>query len=224
MRSMVIVMVAGVMVLHCGVARAAKTWDDMSWWGNTGAKPEPKSDSIGRAGCWWLPVEAAKNDQDVELWGNRGVVFHAWKKPTPTESKPSPPKPVEPELIDYKPYPSIGLILFDFGKAVLRAEGKAEADKVVVELKKHRNDKVIVEGHASPEGDDAYNMALGLRRAESVKKYMVESGIEPNRITTKSYGETQPVLPNDIPARRKINRRVEFRVEIHEDPRPVRRK
>ena len=208
----VLAAVLGLLALHCGVAHAAKTWDDMSWWGNTGAKPEPKADAKGRVGCWWLPVEAAKNDQDVELWGNRGVVFHAWKKPTPEIN-------VEKSR-DYTEHPGrvivdplvFNSILFDFGKAVMRAEGKAEADKSVAELKQWSRDTLIIEGHASSEGDEAYNMALGQRRADAVKKYMVESGIAPERIKTVSFGESRPAVPNDVEANRKLNRRAEFKM------------
>ncbi len=216
MRNVFLAAILGVMALHCGIAYAAKTWDDMTWWGNTGAKPEPKADSKGRAGCWWLPVEAAKNDQDGELWGNRGVVFHAWKKPVRETELDTLHKPIErpggPEYVLM-----FNVILFDFGKAVLQAAGKAEADKVISRLKKYTQsngygrETVTIEGHASSEGDEAYNMALGLRRAEAVKKYMVESGVEPSRITTKSFGETRPGVSNDTPANRKLNRRVEFR-------------
>ncbi len=202
------------MALHCGMAHAGKKADDLSLWGNTGAKPEPKTDSKGRAGCWWLPVEAAKNDHDGELWGNRGVVFRAWKK-LAMEKKPAPPKSVPGPIMDGTGgVPRLNDILFDFGKAVLKTEGKVEADKLVADLKKYGRDTVIIEGHASSEGDEVYNNALGLRRAEAVKKYMVESGIAPERITTVSFGETKPAVPNDVKANRKLNRRVQFKLNL----------
>ncbi len=209
MRKTALAMMVGVMVLHCGVAHAAKAWDDMSWWGNTGAKPEPKADSKERTGCWWLPVEAAKNDKDGELWGNRGVMFHRWNKPVAKEEKRAP--------LEHRPrkdvYPIIyNSILFDFGKAILRAEGKAEADKLIADLKHYDHDTLIIEGHASSEGDEAYNMALGMRRADAVKKYMVESGIAPERIKTVSFGESRPAVTNDVEANRKLNRRAEFKM------------
>ena len=211
MRKTALAMMVGVMVLHCGVAHAAKAWDDMSWWGNTGAKPEPKADSKERTGCWWLPVEAAKNDKDGELWGNRGIVFHAWKKPV-VEKKVVPPPP-QGMRGHGDPGPIIlNNVLFDFGKAVLKAEGKAEADKLIADLKHYDHDTLIIEGHASSEGDEAYNMALGMRRADAVKKYMVESGIAPERIKTVSFGESRPAVTNDVEANRKLNRRAEFKM------------
>ncbi len=216
MRKMILAAALGLMVLNGGVAYAAKTWDDMSWWGNTGAKPEPKSDSKCRTGCWWLPVAAAKNEQDGELWGNRGVVFHVWKKPLKKSENAEPETSSKvPPSIDYALI--INNILFDFGKAVLQPSGRASVDAVIGRMKRYPKsngygrETVTIEGHASSEGDEAYNLALGLQRAETVRKYMIESGIEPSRITTISYGETRPCVPNDTPANRKLNRRVEFR-------------
>ena len=213
MRNIVLLAVVGVMILNCDAAHAAKTWDDMSWWGNTSAKPEPKTDPKERAGCWWLPVEAAKNEQDGELWGNRGVVFHAWKEGAKRETRPPLPSPVH-IISDPAPKLILNNILFDFGKSVLRAEGKVEADKAVMQMKKWGRDTVTLEGYASSEGDESYNNALGLRRAEAVKKYMVESGIAPERITTESFGETRPAVPETSPANQKLNRRVEFKYHV----------
>jgi len=213
MRNMTLVAVVGAMALSCCTAQAAKAWDDMSWWGNTGAKPEPKADAKARAGCWWFPMEAAKNDGDGELWGNRGIVFHAWKKPAAAPRETLPPPPVESPPIDYRSN-ILNNILFDRDKTVVRPEGKPEIDKVVIELKRFPKDTVEVEGHTSSEGDPAYNMALGQRRADTVKKYMVESGIAPERVKAVSYGHTRPAVPNDSEPNRKLNRRVEFRYRV----------
>ena len=97
MKKLVILAVAIALIGACGTANAAKSWSDMSWWGNTGAKPLPVADSKGRAGYWWWPTDgvggevakaACGTDSDNNLWGNRGIVFHAWVKP---EAK-KPPK------------------------------------------------------------------------------------------------------------------------------------
>jgi len=212
MRSVILAAVLGASVLSCGNGHAAKRWDDMSWWGNTGAKPEPKADLDARAGCWWLPVEAAKNEGDGELWGNRGIVFHTWKKPVPAPSSPPRPREKTP-MVDRIIY-ILNNILFDRDKAVLKPEARPELDKVVVGLKRFPHDTVEVQGHTSSEGDPAYNMALGQRRADTAKKYMVESGIAPERIKAVSYGHTHPAVPNDSEPNRKLNRRVEFKLNM----------
>jgi OOP family OmpA-OmpF porin len=72
---------------------------------------------------------------------------------------------------------------------------------------------VEIQGHTDSKGSDDYNMALGMRRAESVKKYLGTQGISADRITTRSFGKTQPVADNEVngkdnPTGRALNRRV----------------
>jgi len=194
-------------------ATAAKVWDDMSWWGNTGATPEPVADSKGRSGYWWWPKEPASNAGDSELWGNRGIVYSAWEKPVPpAPPAPTPPPPAPP--VQKRTAPVFNHVLFDFDKAVLKPEGKAIVDEVIAYLKKYPQDKVTIEGHCCNIGTEEYNMGLGQRRADAVKKYMVENGIDPSRITTISYGESRPAVPNDTPQNRKLNRRAVFVITI----------
>ncbi len=186
-----------------------KQWDDLSWWGTSGATPAPYKDAT-RTGYWWWPVKPCSNADDTELWGNRGKVFHnvycAVEAPKPPAEK--------PKVGRQKPV--VNNVLFDFDKAVLKPEGKAETDKVVADLKQNQKDTVVLQGHTDSVGSDQYNMGLGQRRADAVKKYMVEQGIAPERINTKSFGEACPAVPNDTPANRKLNRRVVFDITIAE--------
>ncbi|HOF38743.1 MAG TPA: OmpA family protein [Candidatus Hydrogenedentes bacterium] len=209
-KSLVGVLTIGV-VLMSGAASAAiyqppKVWDDLSWWGNSGATPEPVKDPV-RAAYWWWPTKPASNANDSELWGNRGKVMHTWEKPMEAPPPPEPPKPpVEPPAKKHVA-PVLNHILFDFDKAVLKPEGKAEVDKAVAHLKEWPGDTVLIEGHTCDIGEAAYNEGLGGRRANAVKTYMVEAGISADRISTKSFGETQPAVANDSAANRKLNRR-----------------
>ena len=189
-----------------------KVWDDLSWWGKSGATPEPVKDA-GPTNCnrpdpgyWWWPTEPKSNSEDKDLWGNRGVVYALYEKeaPPPPVTPPPPVPPAPPK----RQKPVYSSVLFDFDKAVLKPEGKAEVDKTVADLKKNGKDTIVVEGHTCDIGDEKYNMGLGQRRADAVKKYMVEQGIAEGRITTKSFGETKPAVPNDSAANRKLNRRV----------------
>ena len=107
-------------------------------------------------------------------------------------------------------HPTFNNVLFANDKAAIRPESRAEIDKVCANLNEHPKDTVIVEGHTSDTGTPAHNLALGLRRAEAVKAYMVEQGIAPDRIQTKSLGSSKPAVPNDTPANRKLNSRVTF--------------
>jgi OmpA-OmpF porin, OOP family len=71
---------------------------------------------------------------------------------------------------------------------------------------------VIAIGHTDSIGSDAYNQKLSVRRAESVKAYLVSKGVEPNRIYTEGKGEKQPVASNKTKDGRQKNRRVEIEI------------
>src|SRR5512134_1327956 len=117
-------------------------------------------------------------------------------KPAPPPPPPAPEKPKpEPE----KPKPVAEKItfaadvLFDFDKATLKPEGKAKMDELASKVRDMNLEVVIAIGHTDSIGADEYNQRLSVRRAESVKSYMVSKGIEPNRVYTEGKGEKQPV-------------------------------
>ena len=70
--------------------------------------------------------------------------------------------------------------------------------------------KVRVEGHTDAQGDDAYNLDLSQRRAARVMRYLEESGISSDRMTSEGFGETKPIATNRTNNGRGKNRRVEF--------------
>lgn len=72
--------------------------------------------------------------------------------------------------------------------------------------------KIRVEGHTDSQGDDASNMELSQRRADSVKQYLIGKGVAAERLQAQGFGETQPVDSNDTKAGRAKNRRVEFKI------------
>lgn len=192
-----------------------RSWDDLSWWGNSGATPDPVKDST-RSGYWWWPTEPASNANDEELWGNRGVVYSMWEPPAPPAPDPAPAPPTAPPAKPTRSIPVLNNVLFDFDKSVLKAEGKMEVDKVVAMLKEYPGDTVVIEGHTCNVGAEDYNMGLGQRRADAVAKYIADSGVAANRVSTVSYGETQPAVSNDTPASRKLNRRAVFKYSIND--------
>ena len=131
-------------------------------------------------------------------------------KPAPKpEPKPEPkpaPKPVA-EKVTFA-----ADVLFDFDKSVIKPEGKSKLDDLANKVRGINLEVVIAIGHADSIGSDAYNQALSVRRAESVKAYLVSKNIEPNRIYTEGKGEKQPVADNKTREGRAKNRRVEIEV------------
>ena len=102
--------------------------------------------------------------------------------------------------------------LYDFDKATLKPEGKATLDKVAADLAKIRLEVVIAVGNTDSVGTDAYNMALGQRRAQSVKAYLISKGVDGGRIYTESKGKSNPVATNATAEGRAKNRRTDIEV------------
>jgi OOP family OmpA-OmpF porin len=101
---------------------------------------------------------------------------------------------------------------FDFDKSALKPAGKARLDDLVGKLKAVNLEVIIAIGHTDSIGSNAYNKGLSMRRAASVKNYLVSKGIPANRIYTEGKGETQPVADNRTKEGRAKNRRVEIEV------------
>ncbi|MBF0335346.1 MAG: peptidoglycan-associated lipoprotein Pal [Alphaproteobacteria bacterium] len=84
-------------------------------------------------------------------------------------------------------------VFFDYDSFALRPEARAQVEKQANWLKKYPNVAIAVEGHADERGTREYNLALGERRANSVKSFLVSQGIPAARLKTVSYGKERPV-------------------------------
>jgi len=101
---------------------------------------------------------------------------------------------------------------FDTNKAVIKPEGKAKLDDLTGKVKGVNLEVIIAVGHTDSDGSDASNQKLSVKRAESVKAYLVSKGIEKNRVYTEGKGEKQPVADNKTKEGKAKNRRVEIEV------------
>ncbi len=102
--------------------------------------------------------------------------------------------------------------LYDFNKSDLKPEGKATLDKIAADLRKIKLEVIIAVGNTDSVGTDAYNMALGQRRAQSVKAYLTSKGVDGSRIYTESKGKSNPVASNATAEGRAKNRRTDIEV------------
>ena len=101
---------------------------------------------------------------------------------------------------------------FDFDKSVVKPQYFEMLHKFI-EYVNFNDYEVVIEGHTDSKGTNAYNMALGMRRAQSVKAKLLEFGMDPSRIVgTVSKGEEEPVAANTTDEGRAQNRRIEFKL------------
>lgn len=103
-------------------------------------------------------------------------------------------------------------IFFESEKYELKKESKAELDVVLKMIEKNPSLKIEIGGHTDNTGTDEKNKALSQNRAKSVYDYLVEKGVDAERISYKGYSSTQPVAGNDSPENKAKNRRTEFTV------------
>lgn len=103
-------------------------------------------------------------------------------------------------------------IYFAFDSSVLSSEAQTTLNEKAEFMNSYSNASVIIEGHCDPRGTNEYNLALGDRRAESAKAYLINLGVSASRLTTISYGEerSRQVLDEEI---MKKERRAHFVVE-----------
>ncbi len=104
-------------------------------------------------------------------------------------------------------------IFFDFDKATLKQESFSELNRIVSLLKEREGMEIEISGHTDATGPEQYNLVLSERRAASVVQYLLDKGIDKNRISVVFYGETKPIAPNSTLEGRRKNRRVEFKIQ-----------
>ena len=132
--------------------------------------------------------------------------------PEPVAQEPEPePEPVE-KVVVYKA-PDVVMqedIYFEFDKSTLTPAAQDNLLRKAEWLRENPDATVTIEGHCDERGTNEYNLALGDRRAESAKSFLIDLGIDPSRLTTISYGEERPVDPRSMEEAWDKNRRDHF--------------
>ena len=102
-------------------------------------------------------------------------------------------------------------VYFEYNKDIIKKESYPILDAVAATLQGNPDIKLIeIQGHTDERGNDAYNLDLSDRRSKSVRKYLIDKGVNEERLTAQGYGETQPVDPHHNEQAWAANRRVEF--------------
>ena len=104
-------------------------------------------------------------------------------------------------------------VYFELDKSDISPEGQEELGKLAMYLSSS-TDTVLVEGHCDERGTVEYNLALGQRRAQAVKDFLVTLGVDAGRIETETKGEEEPAAPGTDEAAYSLNRRAEFIMKL----------
>ncbi|MDB5031398.1 OmpA family protein [Mucilaginibacter sp.] len=104
-------------------------------------------------------------------------------------------------------------IQFDFNSSILKTESYSLLDAVASEMKLHPSAKYFLNGYASIEGTNEQNLALSTDRANSVKSYLLNAGVNTTGIEVKGYGTSNPVADNNTEEGKILNRRVEIKTQ-----------
>jgi peptidoglycan-associated lipoprotein len=109
--------------------------------------------------------------------------------------------------------PDLQVIPFDYDSYSLSADALRLCETNAQWIKSHPNvQQVQIEGHCDSRGSVEYNVNLGQKRASAVREQLARSGVDPNRMTTISYGKERPLDPSENEAAWRKNRRVQFLV------------
>jgi outer membrane protein OmpA-like peptidoglycan-associated protein len=144
--------------------------------------------------------------------------------PAPSASAvPAPPSPSQPGQREGSAQASRGPsaaeyafddVYFDFDRYSLRPEATRVLDGVVTAMQQNNTLRLEIEGHTCNIGTAEYNLALGERRAQSVRSYLIAHGVPEARLTTISYGEERPKYDNSREETRRMNRRAAFVISL----------
>jgi outer membrane protein OmpA-like peptidoglycan-associated protein len=103
-------------------------------------------------------------------------------------------------------------IYFETAKTDLQDKSRTELNKLIELLKKQANIRIEIAGHTDDVGDAKQNQILSQKRAQSVADYLIEAGINAQRIKVIGLGESKPIVPNTNDQNRQLNRRIEWRI------------
>jgi len=154
--------------------------------------------------------QAADVDKDYEKAkadANETVILANVAKgcPPPAAPLPPPPPPPAPAKLD------LGMVYFGFDRYDIRPDAASTLKSNADIIKKYPDKPLVLEGNCDERGTAEYNMALGERRAKSVKNYLISLGVKGENLKTVSFGESKPLDPGHSEKAWAKNRRVEFK-------------
>jgi OOP family OmpA-OmpF porin len=171
---------------------------------------------LGSAGCSISLHGSANLNADgtgVILDGQNPISVKA-AQPAPPPPPPKPkPVPVLKAKVVGKKIEITEKVMFEYNKAAIKVDSNQLLNDVATVLTKYPTiQKIRIEGHTDSDGKDKYNKKLSQKRADSVKEFLVQAGIDESRMEAVGYGEEKPIASNDTDEGKEANRRVEFNI------------
>ena len=111
-----------------------------------------------------------------------------------------------------QPAPGLSTVYFDYDRSEVRSDAGSALKENARVIGEKDWDQVILEGHCDERGSEEYNLALGERRANAVRRYLMSLGVPGPRLTTVSYGESRAAKPGHDESAWRYNRRVDFAI------------
>lgn len=119
----------------------------------------------------------------------------------------------EPAQVAAPATPRSVTVYFDLDSSLLRDEDRASLELSARQIQSSPNlGRVTIEGHCDERGSEEYNLALGERRADSVRRYLADLGVPPDRLETRSYGEMRPASTGHGEQAWHLNRRAQLTI------------
>ena len=115
-------------------------------------------------------------------------------------------------------------LLFKLDSYDLQQVTRSNLEQLAKTLNKYEDTDILIEGHTDSSGEDDYNQSLSEKRANEVEDFLVQQQVKDSRITTKGYGEKQPLQTNDTEAGRSSNRRVEVAIFANDEMKKLAKK